>query len=172
MPEPVQRGTAANGHGIVLFIEGFDSIADPASPTESEIAAGERITYGLTPDGFTHDTSVAVITTGRYTLDQALELDGIVTDTVEVQWVYNRANPTDVELLLGKPGVEGYIVHALGYENGHDLESGDTVNAIIPVTTGIPRDVPPTENTELRKIQKLNVSGVVQREVTISGGGA
>jgi hypothetical protein len=167
MPEPVQRGTAADGHGIVLWL---DTIADTSAITDDELAAGDEITYGLAPDGFVHDTSIAVITTGRYTLAQALELDGVVTDTVEVRWVYNRTTPTAVETTLGTPGTDGYIVHALGYPNGHTFVADDVVNAIIPVTTSIPRDVPPTQNTELMKVQRLNVRGQVQREVTVVAG--
>lgn len=167
--EEVQRGQAADGHGIVLWVP---TIADLANPTVAELTAGtvKRITYGLTPDGFNHDTSVATITTGRYTLDQALELDGKITDTVEVRWVYNRTTPTVVETTLGTPGVSGNLVKILGYRNDHVIDEDTKINAIIPVTTSVPRDVPPTENSELVKVQKLNVTGRVFREheITVS----
>lgn len=167
MPESVQRGTASDGNGIVLWV---DTIADPSAPTVTELNGGTEITYGLGPDGFTHETSIATITTGRYTLAQALELDGVVTDTVEVRWVYNRTTPTTVETTLGTPGTDGFIVHVLGYPNGHTFVAADVVNAVIPVTTSIPRDVPPTQNTELMKVQKLNVTGQVYREVAVAAG--
>lgn len=167
--EEVQRGQAADGHGIVLWVP---TIEDLANPTVAELTAGtvKRITYGLTPDGFNHDTSVATITTGRFTLDQALELDGKITDTVEVRWVYNRVTPTVVETALGTPGVSGNLVKILGYRNDHVIDEDTKINAIIPVTTSIPRDVPPTENSELVKVQKLNVTGRVFREheITVS----
>ena len=164
--EQVQRGFAADGNGIVLAVP---AIADLFAVTAAELNAGTVIalTYGLTPDGFNHDTQVATITTGRYTLAQALELDGVVTDTVEVKWVYNRQTPTEVEQALGEPGVDTNIVHVLGYPNGHTFVAGDKLNAVIPVTTSIPRDVPPTQNTEAAKIQKLNVRGEVAREVAV-----
>lgn len=165
MPEQVQRGFASDGRGQVLWAETF---ADPSQPTAAELADATPITYGLTPDGFMHDFTIATVTTGRYTLEQALELDGTQTDTVEVKWVYNRENPTDVETLLGTPGTDGYIVHSLGYPNGHVFKSGDKLNAIIPVRTSIPRDVPPTQNSEAAKVQKLNVVGKVQREVSVA----
>lgn len=165
MPETVEKGFASDGRGIVLWV---DTIADPSAPTAAELAAGEPITYGLAPDGFTHETSIATITTGRYTLAQALELDGIVTDTVEVRWVYNRQTPTTVETTLGTPGTDGFIVHSLGYANGHVFAAADVINAVIPVTTSIPRDVPPTQNVEAMKVQKLNVRGTVHREVSVA----
>lgn len=165
--EEVQRGQAADGHGIVLWVPTIENLANP---TVAELTAGtvKRITYGLTPDGFNHDTSVATITTGRFTLDQALELDGKITDTVEVRWVYNRTTPTAVESTLGTPGVSGNLVKILGYRNDHVIDEDTKINAIIPVTTSVPRDVPPTENSELVKVQKLNVTGRVFREHEIT----
>lgn len=165
--EPVQKGTASDGHGIVLWVP---AIADLTKPTVAELtgASVKRLTYGLTADGFTHDTTVAKITVGRFTLDQALELDGTITDTVEVRWVYNRTNPTDIETALGAPGVDGNIVKILGYPNDHEIDEDTKINAIIPVTTSIPRDVPPTANSELVKVQSLNVRGKVRREHEIT----
>lgn len=167
MPENVQRGFASDGRGTVLFAT---TLANPSAPTASELADATPITYGLAPDGFAHDTTVNTVTTGRYTLAQALELDGTVTDTVEVRWVYNRTTPTVVETTLGTPGTSGYIIHSLGYPNGHVFTAGDTLNAVIPVTTSIPRDVPPTQNSEAMKVQKLNVTGTVYREVEVVAG--
>lgn len=167
--EEVQRGFAADNNGIVLWVP---DIADPTRPTATEIAAGTRLTYGLTADGFQHTVEVATVTSGRYTLAQALTYDGVVTDSVEVTYVYNRETPTPVETLIGRQGEEGFIVHALGYPNDHELTTGDIVNAVIPVTTSIPRDNPPTANTEATKTVRLNVVGVVGREVAIVAGSA
>lgn len=164
--EDVQLGQAADGFGIVLWVP---TIADISAPTVAELGAGTVVplTYGITPDGFQHNTTINTVTTGRYTLRQALELDGTVVDTVEVTYVYNRETPTEVETAIGTPGTVGNIVHALGYPNGHTFVATDVINAIIPVKTSIPRDVPPTQNSELAKMVKLNVTGEVQREVAV-----
>ncbi|MDR6868450.1 hypothetical protein J2Y69_003066 [Microbacterium resistens] len=169
MNEQVQRGTAADGNGIVLWVP---AIADPTRPTLAELTAPtvKRLTYGLARDGFTHETDIVKITSGRYTLAQALQYDGTVTDDVTVKWVYNRTTPTAIEATLGAPGVSGNIVHALGYPNRHTFAEGDKLNAVIPVETSIPKDVPATENTELMKEQRLNVVGEVAREVAIVAG--
>ena len=169
MAESVQKGQAADGHGIVLWIPGADAIADVHAPTEAELALGERLTYGLTADGFNHAASVAKVESSRYTLAQALTYDGVVTDTVTLRYVYNREDPTDAETILSTPGEDGFLVHALGYPNGHELEAGDVINAIIPITTSISTDVPPTQNSELVKEQTPNVRGEVAREVTVAG---
>jgi len=165
--EDVQTGQASDGFGIVLWVP---TIADLTAPTVAELAAGTVVplTYGITPDGFQHSTTINTITTGRYTLRQALELDGTVVDTVEVTYVYNRETPTEVETAIGTPGTLGNIVHALGYENGHTFVAADVINAILPVRTSIPRDVPPTTNTELAKIVKMNLAGTVEREVVVA----
>lgn len=162
--EDVQSGFASDGNGIVLFAS---AIADPTAPTVAEIAAATPITYGLTPDGFNHQTTINTITTGRYTLAQALELDGTVQDTVEIKYVYDRETPTDVEGAVGTVGTTGFLIHSLGYESGHEFVADDVINAIIPIKTSIPRDVPPTANTEAAKILKCNVTGTVQREVAV-----
>lgn len=165
--ESVQTGQAADGYGVVLFVP---TIVDPSAPTAAELSAGtvKKISYGLAPDGFRHETTVNTINTGRYTLQQALELDGTVVDTVEIQYVYNRANATAVETALGTPGTTGYIVHALGYVSGHTFVATNKLNAVIPIKTSIARDVPPTANTELMKVLKLNVTGTVYREVAVA----
>lgn len=163
--ETVQEGFPSDGNGNVLWVT---TIADPANPTAAELAAGDPITYGLAPDGFNHQTTINTVTSGRYTLAQALELDGTVVDTVVVKYVYNRETPTDTETALGTPGTDGFIVHSLGYENGHTFVADDVINAIIPVKTSIPKDVPPTANSEAYKELKLNVTGTVQREVVVA----
>lgn len=165
--EPVQKGTPADGHGIVLAVP---VIADLSKPTVAELTAGtvKRVTYGLATDGFSWDTSIATITSGRYTLAQAIETDGTITDTLEVKWVYNRTAPTGVETTFGTPGVDTNIVVIYGYPNDHVIDADTKINAVIPVTTGLPREVPPTLNTELMKIQKLNVRGRVYREHEIT----
>lgn len=165
--ETVQNGQAADGFGLVLFVP---TIANPAAPTVAELSAGtvKKITYGLAPDGFDHQTSVATITTGRYTLQQALELDGVITDTVEIKYVYNRQTPTVVELALGTVGTTGYLVEMLGYANGTAIAAAQKINAVIPIRSSIARDVPPTANSELMKILKLNVTGTVYREIAVA----
>lgn len=162
--EAVQRGFASDGHGILLWV---DSIENPEAPTAAEIASGVRLTYGVTPDGFTHTVTVAEITSGRYTLEQALSYDGTVTDALSITYVYNRETPTAIETKIGRQGVEGNIVHALGYKNGHELAAGDTVNAVVPVSTSIPTDNQTGQNAEATKTVRLNVTGKVGREVKI-----
>lgn len=163
MNEPVQEGVASDGNGIVLVCAPF---ADIRRPTLAELTASStyRITYGLTTDGFDHQTDIAKITTGRWMLKQALSKDGVITDTVIFRYVYNRETPTEVEEMLGIPGVDYDIVVINGYPNGHVIDEDTKINVIIPITTSISKDVPPTTNTELAKEMSPNIRGEVARE--------
>lgn len=165
--EEVQPGKAADGNGLVLWVP---AIADPAKPKVSELTAAsvEKLTYGLTPDGFAHDTTVATITSGRYTLAQALETDGKITDTVEVKYVWEGTDDDGVRNVL-TPGTKGFIVKRMAIANEVDI-AADQLVTVIPVQCSIQRDVPPAENTELQKIQKLNVIGKVERDVKVVAG--
>lgn len=166
--EPVQKGAAADGRGIVLWVP---AIANVHAPTKDELNAQtvKRITYGLTPDGFQHEVTVNEIPIGRYTLDQELSLEGTKKHKVTLTYVYNRAEPHDTQTVLGTRGQEGYLVHALGYENDHTFDDGDVINAIIPVRIATSVDVPPTSNTELAKRQVPEIIGEVAQEVVVGG---
>lgn len=158
--EDVPLGTAADGNGLVLFVS---AIAAPGVPKVTELSAGtaKQLTYELVPDGFRHATTENVITTGRYTLKQILELPGTVTDTLEVQYVTG----SDASTSLAE-GTTGFIVHRLGVPNETAVAAGQTVD-VIPVMCGIQRKVPPTANTELQRVQKLFITGPVQRDVAV-----
>lgn len=163
--ESVAAGTPADGNGLVLWVP---AIANPAAPTVAELTAGtvKPLTYALAPDGFDHQTSVAIITSGRYTLAQALESEGVVTDTLEVKYVYNAAQ-TDTASTTLTTGTTGFVVKRLGVANGTAVQAGQKVT-VLPVKCGVKRDVPPTANTELMKIQKLLITGTVNRDVAVA----
>lgn len=163
--ETVPQGQAADGRGLVLFVP---TIANPAAPTAAELTAGtvKQLTYSLVPDGFRHETTENVITSGRYTLKQVLELPGTVTDTLEVQYVSNATTPTPAETALTE-GATGFIVHRLGVPNETAVAAAQKVD-VIPVRAGVQRKVAPTANTELQRVQKLFVTGVVQRDVAVA----
>lgn len=165
--EDVQVGQAADGFGIVLLCQ---PLADRKSPTVTELTASSviRITYGLSKDGFDHQTTVNKVEAGRYTLRDALSLDGTTKDDVTLRWVYNRTTPTVVEEALGTPGVDYDIVKILGYPNDHVISATTKINAIIPITTSLAVDVPVAENAELLKQMTPNIRGSVAREHDIT----
>lgn len=161
--EAVPAGTPADGRGLVLFVP---TIANPAAPTVAELSAGTVVplTYSLVPDGFRHETTENTITSGRYTLKQVLDLPGTVTDSLEVQYVVN--SPAEETL---EEGVTGFIVHRLGVPNETEPAAAQKVD-VLPVRAGVQRRVAPTANTELQKVQRLFITGTVQRDVAIAAG--
>lgn len=164
--EPVQAGTASDGHGIVIWMPGYEG----GVPTVADLTAtaNKRLTYGLTGDGFDVAVTINSITSTRYTLAQALKLEGTKDYTVTTKYVYNRAEPTDAELVLGAKGTKGAFVHVLGYPNDHVFEAGDKINAIIPARIGSSTDIAPTANTELAKQMIPEIIGEVLTEVTVA----
>lgn len=164
--EDWQSGFAIDDRGIVLWVP---TIEDAEKPTVSELTASGvvRLTGGLTPDGFSHTPTVNKVTAGRYARKQTITYDGTVADEVVLRYVYNRTTPTAVEEILGTPGVDGNIVHILGYPNDHVIAASTKVNAVIPVTTSVSVDIPATANTEAFKETRPNVRGDVAREVSV-----
>lgn len=166
--EDVQEGFSSNDHGIVLWIPA-EGIADINAPTAAELAAGVRITYGLTPDGYSFTPTQNKITTGRYTLGQELSVDGTTSYALSLTYVYNRDVPTAVEGVLGKRGEAGFIVHALGYLNDHVFAADDKINEIVPVRLSQPVSSAAAANSEPTKVQTPNITGIVAQEVTVAG---
>lgn len=164
--EEVAPGVASDGHGLVLWVP-ENGIADPFKPTEDELAALTVVplTYSLTPDGFTHEVTVAQITSGRYTLAQSLTYDGKETHALEVKYVWTGTEEDVARLVLQK-GTKGYIVHRLAVPNEDEVAAGQLVD-VIPVQCSVQRKVPPTENTELQRVQTLNVVGRVALDVPV-----
>ncbi|PRB02763.1 hypothetical protein CQ047_17825 [Microbacterium sp. MYb72] len=166
--ETVQEGFGYDGKGIVLFVP---TLANPAAPTIAELNAGtvKKLTYGLYgPQGYALATTRNERVSTRYTLDQELTADGTVKYKLTLLYVYNRETPTVAETVLGVVGTSGYIVHALGYDNGHTFEAGDKINDIVPITTSASDDIPATANTDAHKTTSPTIRGKVEREVVVA----
>jgi hypothetical protein len=159
--ENVPAGQSSDGRGLVLWVP---AISNPAAPTVAELTGGTvvAITYSLTPDGFRHDTTENVISDGRYTLKQVLELPGTVTDTLELQYV--AGTPAQTALT---EGTNGFIVHRLGVPNETTIAAAQKVD-VIPVRAGVQRKVAPTANTLLSRQSKMFVTGTVYRDVAVA----
>lgn len=165
MTEKVAPGVVTDGTGLVLFVP---AIADVQNPTVAELTATGvvKITYSLTPDGFSHETTVATSTTGRFTLEQALENEGKITDAVEVTYVTTEDDNVDVARVALARGTVGFLVKRIAIPNGTAVAAGQIVT-VLPIRAGLQRDVAPAENEEWKVVQKLLVTGVVGRKVKV-----
>ncbi|MGB4136420.1 MAG: hypothetical protein WA971_07645 [Microbacterium sp.] len=170
MTEKVQEGFGYDGKGVVLWVP---AIADPSAPTAAELSAGTVVplTYGLYgPSGYALEPTIEERNSERYTLDQVLTAEGRKKFKLTLLYVYNRETPTEAEGVLGVPGVPGFVVHALGYDNGHVFEAGDKINDVVPVRTASSVDVPATANTDAHKRTVPSITGKVEQEVTVAAG--
>lgn len=166
MSEKVQTSFGYDGMGTVLWL---DTLDDPGAPTAAELAAGIPITYGLYgPSGYSLETTINERVSTRYTLDQELSSEGTKKFKLTLLYVYDRETPTEVEEILGVAHVEGFIVHALGYENGHTFVTGDVISEIIPVRTATSVNVPATANTDAHKQTVPSITGRVHQEVVVA----
>lgn len=164
--EDVPAGQASDGYGLVLFVPKA-GLAHPGEPTVAELTAPTVVplTYSLTGDGYARTTTVNTITANRFTLRQTIEVDGTITDTLEVTYVYTNTEE-DVARLTLKEGTEGYIVDRLAVANEVPIAAGQLVD-VIPFKASVSRKNAPTTNSELTRTQKLNVTGDVKRDVAV-----
>lgn len=168
--EAVQRGFGYDGKGIVLWVP---TIADLSAPTVAELTAGtvKRLTYGLYgPTGYSLTPTINKRVSTRYTLEQELTQEGTRSYELVLLYVYDRVAPTDAETVLGVKGVEGNIVHLLGYPNEHAIAAGTKINDIVPIRTASSVDVPATANTDAHKRTVPEIIGEVLHEVAVVAG--
>lgn len=164
MREEMQKGFGYDGNGIVLW---FPTMAG-AAPTDAECAAAIPLTYGLYgPSGYNLTATIEERNSERYTMAQVLTAEGRVKYKLTLLYVYDRETPTEVEGVLGVPGVTGYIGHALGYENGHVFAAGDKFNEIVPIRTARSVNIPATANTDAHKQTSPDIIGEVREEVAV-----
>lgn len=165
--EKVQAGFGYDGKGTVLWVP---TIADPSKPTVAELTAPTVVplTYGLYgPTGYSLDTTINERVSTRYTLDQELTAEGTKRFKLTLLYVYNRETPTEAEEVLGVKGVEGNIVHILGYDNMAEIAAGTKINDVVPIRTASSVDIPATANTDAHKQTVPEIIGAVEQEVTV-----
>jgi hypothetical protein len=162
--EAVPTGVVADGNWLIMFVA---TIANTAAPTAAEINAGtsKKLTYSIAGDGYKHDITVNTVTVNRLTLAQVLQYDGTITDDLEISYVYTNA-AGDVARLALPVNTTGYIVERPVIPNSQAVAAADLVD-VIPIKAGLQRRNAPASNAEATITQKLNVTGVVQRNVAV-----
>lgn len=110
-------------------------------------ATAKPITYGLTADGFTSDTTQATITDGRLTLTTDLSRPGKITSTAGFKAVAST-NVDSADMILkglSQSGAEAQFLVRRGVSNAttHTVgQIGDLLTAVV----GVRRPDAPTEN--------------------------
>lgn len=162
----VAPGQVSDGRAKVLWVP---TIEDPKAPKLEELTASGVVdlTYALFGDGFDHQTEVTKFETSRYTLEQLLENEGTVKDTITLKYPYMGTEQDEVRTALAR-GTRGFVVERLVVANEDALAADQLLSIVAPVLCGLQREIPRTKNTEIGKIQDLLVTGRVERDVKVS----
>ena len=163
--ETVPAGQVSDGFGVVIFVP---AIANIAAPTALEINAvgSKHLTYSIEAGGYKHTISVNQVKINRLTLAQIIQQDGTVEDSLEITYAYNQT-ASDVARLALPVGTVGFIVERWAIGNGTAIAAADVVH-VIPIKASVQKPDAPVANQELTITQALNVTGTVQRFVSVA----
>ncbi|QKW15383.1 hypothetical protein [Verrucosispora sp. NA02020] len=170
MTQPMPTAVTTNGTVAVKIVQ---AIAAPAAPVVTEVNAVSSVDLScyLTGDGYAAETSENTVEDPRLCSKQIFEARGDFTDTLEITYVFNPASPTDDGARLAlPPGTAAFLVTRWAVDSEDAFAASDLVD-VIPFEAGIQRKQAPTRNGVHRITQKLFITGPVQRDVAIVGGG-
>lgn len=162
--ETAPPGVVSDGNVLVLFVP---TIADPTAPTATELTAQTVVplTYSGSGDGYKHDVTINDVTINRFTMKQSLTEEGTTDDKITYTYVYTNT-VSDVALTALPEDTVGYIVERWAVPNAQVVAADDVVD-VVPFKAGIPKKDAPTTNQELTRTQNLNVTGTVNRDVSV-----
>lgn len=145
------------------------TIGNAAAPTVAELTAGsvKDLSCYLTAEGLTPGTDEQTTADDRLCNRQTFEQRGRFTETMEIGYVHNPASaPNNVAYTTLDPGVAGYLVVRWGAAYETAFQAGDIVD-VYPFTAGVQRKQPPTANAVHTAMQKLFITGTVQKDVAV-----
>lgn len=163
----IPGGILADDNFLAVFVP---AIADINAPKVAELNATGVIPLSLwVGEGeYNHTVNDEPITANRVGVAQPVQYDGSNEHTLEISYVYT--NTAGDKLRLALPyGATGYVVERFGVDREEAFAAVHIVD-VIPVRAGRQRKVMPTRNTELKRIQRLNVTGRVATDVTVVAG--
>jgi len=161
MAEPISKSVSTDEHHLVLFVP---TIANIEAPTVAELGAAGAvdITYYLTADGWNPGGDQATATDDRHTHPQTFETPGKVSNTLDVVYVINPADPDEDEARLALPdGVEGFIVSRPAVLKETAIAAAQLFD-IWEIKGGRPRRVVPEANSQWKNAQKLFVGNTAE----------
>lgn len=163
--ENVPTGIPSDGNALVLFVP---AIANTSAPTVAELTAGtvKAFTYSITGDGYNHTVTINKVVANRLTLKQELQYDGTEVDELSITYVYTNTAGDVVRVALPQ-GTTGFIVERWSIGNDVAIAAGQIVD-VIPIKASVSVKNAPVANQELTRTQRLNVTGVVKRDVAVA----
>lgn len=145
------------------------AIASTAAPTVAEVTAvgAKDLSCYLTAEGYDPTVDEQVITDDRLCSRQSFERPGRYKDSLTLGYVHNPDSPTDnVAYTTLDYLTTGFVVTRWGVPYEGALAAADVVD-VYPVQCGIQMKQKPTANSVLTVMQKLFVTGPVQRDVAV-----
>lgn len=126
MPEPIPPSVNSDGNLTVWLLDATD-IADLTSISAALLTDERRVTYSMTPDGFSFRPTTTTEEDPRLALKNVPQTAGSTTFTCTAQYVYGSEN--DVMDPLVVEGARAIVVARYSVENGEDPEAGQLVDA-------------------------------------------
>lgn len=160
--ETVPLSVPSDGNLTIWWVPGLAS--NPLSKAVIEGGTSKVITYSLTADGWDYKSEEAIVEDERLALKQALQDIGIITDTLELKYVFG--DTADVARVALTEGTSGWFVVRFAKANDTTVTVGDKVDAI-PVKLGRQRKSAPTKNGTFTIMQKAVIKGVPKLDAAV-----
>lgn len=153
----IPSGVKSMGTRRVVFVPG--GVADLSAITVTEATSGENVSCYLTrAGGFEVGGEQQTITDGRYCSAQDFEIPGTKQKTLQVQYTFNLAEPTDDEARIAlTEGTKGTIIHFLQLDEDSTAFAKDDWYEAVNVECGEQTVVAVEDNAMDRIRQKLFV---------------
>ncbi len=131
-------------------------------------ATAKSLTYGLTPDGFDHQTTQATVEDKRLTLVQDLSRPGKVTETATFKVVASTTTDSadDVLKALSASGAEAQFVVRRAVDNATTFAASQIVDILTGVV-GVRRPDAPVENGVDTAQYSVFLTQPTQRQVAV-----
>lgn len=163
----IPASVSTNGTIRAAFLP---TVADLDDPTLVEINAVASLDFSCyaTGDGIAAETNEQNVEDPRLCSKAVYEAPGDRTDTLEITYVFNPAEPTDNEAQLElTEGRKGFVLLRWAVDSEDDWAAADIVD-VYPVTLGAQRKNNPTRNGIHKITQKCFVTGKVHKDVVVS----
>jgi hypothetical protein len=153
--ETVPLSVNSDGNLTIWWVPGLAS--NPLSAAVINAGTTKAITFSLTADGWDYKSEEAIVEDERLALKQALQDIGIVTDTLEIKYVFGDAG--DVARVALTEGASGWFVVRYAKANDTTAVVNDKVDAL-PVKLGRQRKSAPVKNGTFTIMQRAVFKGV------------
>jgi hypothetical protein len=160
MPLVVPESMPSDGTLKVTFL-------NTATATKSALLAGTELSCYLTSDGWNPTTDEATITDSRLCSKQDFEQPGRLTEGLEVTYVYNTQVSADdlARTTLARNSV-GFLAVRWGIDVDEPWDT-DQEYDLYPIKAGVQRKNPPEQNSVLKLMQKVFITGPVARDLVV-----